>query len=45
MKLKKLHDKIDDPFQLDYHKQLYQQEVKTKGKAKLLHFLKELSDL
>ncbi|CAG2188307.1 unnamed protein product [Mytilus edulis] len=40
--IEKLLDRIEDKFQLDYHKELYQQEVKTKRKAKLVHFLNEL---
>ncbi|CAC5420400.1 unnamed protein product [Mytilus coruscus] len=43
--IEKCLDKIEDPFQFDYHKQLYQKEVKTKGKAKLVHFLRELTDV
>ncbi|CAC5422487.1 unnamed protein product [Mytilus coruscus] len=38
----KILSQITDPFQFDYDKKLYQQEVKTKGKARLIHFLQEV---
>ncbi|CAG2198284.1 unnamed protein product [Mytilus edulis] len=38
----KMLNKIPDPFQFDYHNYIYEQEVETKGKTKLLNFLEEL---